>query len=194
MFTIFLVTTSWAKDIREIWLTMPDSLVTYLDKSKRIEMVDYVDMKVKAEVKNALEGMSVMDTLTHDFLQATLNEVCTLQMRTLPTEDDTVFCFVKTFRGPQAESEVVIYNTDWQKINNVSLPFPHLIKPDTMSTITFDELKQVFDIPIIEAQLSIDKPILTISVSALNLSKEESEKVRPLLSPRILVWNGKEFQ
>ena len=135
MFTMLIVITSWAKDIREIWLTMPDSLVTYLDKNKRIEMVDYIDMQVRADVKNALEGVSVMDTLTHDFLQVTLNEVCTLQMRTLSTElGDTVFCLVKTFRGPQAESEATIYNTNWQKIKNISLPLPYLSKPDTMST------------------------------------------------------------
>ena len=69
---------SQAKNIREIWLSMPDSLISYLDKNKRIEMVDYIDMKVRADVKNSLEGSSVMDTLTHDFLQVTLNEACTL--------------------------------------------------------------------------------------------------------------------
>ena len=78
----FFTNISQAKDIREIWLSMPDSLISYLDKSKRIEMVDYIDMKVKADVKNALEGTSVMDTLTNEFLQVTLNEACTLQMRT----------------------------------------------------------------------------------------------------------------
>lgn len=186
---------SQAKNIREIWLSMPDSLISYLDKNKRIEMVDYIDMKVRADVKNSLEGSSVMDTLTHDFLQVTLNEACTLQMRILPTENgDTVFCLTKTLRGPLAESETNIYNQDWQKIKALDFSSQELIdKPDTMSATTFEELKKIMDVPIIEAQLSIDSPTLTLHLSALNLSKEENEKIRPLLSPRTLLWNGKEL-
>lgn len=186
---------SQAKNIREIWLSMPDSLISYLDKNKRIEMVDYIDMKVRADVKNSLEGSSVMDTLTHDFLQVTLNEACTLQMRILPTENgDTVFCLTKTLRGPLAESETSIYDQDWQKIKALDFSSQELIdKPDTMSATTFEELKKIMDVPIIEAQLSIDSPTLTLHLSALNLSKEENEKIRPLLSPRTLLWNGKEL-
>lgn len=195
MLAMLITMTSQAKNIREIWLSMPDSLISYLDKSKRIEMVDYIDMRVKAVVKNALEGTSVMDTLTNDYLQVTLNEACTLQMRILPTENgDTLFCLVKTLRGPLPESEVTLYRQDWQKKNTLSFNAQELItKPDTMSTSSFTELKNLLDIPIVEARLSIDSPTLTLQVAALNLSKEETERVRPLFIPRSLIWNGKEF-
>ena len=192
----FFANISQAKDIREIWLSMPDSVITYLNKNKRIEMVDYIDMKVRADVKNALEGTSVMDTLTHDFLQVTLNEACTLQMRTLPSEEgDTLFCLVKSFKGPQTESEITIFNQGWQKIKDITPLSTSLIaKPDTMSTTTFNDLQRLLDVSLIEAQLSIDKPTLTLTLSAINLSKEEKEKIRPLLSSCTLLWNGKEFQ
>lgn len=195
MLAMLITMTSQAKNIREIWLSMPDSLISYLDKSKRIEMVDYIDMKVKADVKNALEGTSVMDTLTNDYLQVTLNEACTLQMRILPSENgDTLFCLVKTLRGPLPESEVTLYRQDWQRKNTLSFNAQELItKPDTMSASSFTELKKLLDIPIVEARLSIDSPTLTLQVAALNLSKEETERVRPLFIPRSLIWNGKEF-
>ena len=196
MLALLVVATSQAKDIREIWLSMPDSLILYLDKNKRIEMVDYVDMQVRADVKNAFQGTSVMDTLTHDFLQVTLNDACTLQMRTLPTEDgDTVFCLVKTFRGPQAESEVCIYRQDWQKTRQLTFPpESFVVKPDTMSTATFDDLKRMIDVLIVSASLSVDAPTLTLSASAVNLTKGEADKIRPILPSRILLWNGKDFQ
>ena len=167
----FFANISQAKDIREIWLSMPDSVITYLNKNKRIEMVDYIDMKVRADVKNALEGTSVMDTLTHDFLQVTLNEACTLQMRTLPNEEgDTLFCLVKSFKGPQTESEISIFNQDWQKNKDITPLSTSLIaKPDTMSTTTFNDLQRLLDVSLIEAQLSIDKPTLTLTLSAINL-------------------------
>lgn len=194
--TMLIVMTSQAKDIREIWLSMPDSLIMYLDKNKRIEMVDYIDMKVKAEVKNTLEGMSVMDTLTHDFLQVTLNEASTLQMRILPTENgDTVFCLVRTFSGPQAESEVYIYAQDWQKNRQLSFsPSSFISKPDTMTDAAFDELRQLIDVLLVEARLSVDSPTITLIASAINLSKAEADKIRPILPPRSLLWNGQDFQ
>ncbi len=196
MLALLVMATSQAKDIREIWLSMPDSLILYLDKSMRIEMVDYIDMQVKADVKNTLQGSSVMDTLTHDFLQVTLNEACTLQMRTLPTEDgDTVFCLVRTFRGPQAESEVCIYRQDWQKTRQLTFtPEAFIVKPDTMTTATFDDLKHMMDVILVGASLSVDAPTLTVSASAVNLTKGEADKIRPILPSRILLWNGKEFQ
>lgn len=185
-----------AKDIREIWLSMPDSLVMYLDKNKRIEMIDYIDMKVKAEVRNTLEGMSVMDTLTHDFLQVTLSEASTLQMRTLVAEDgDSVFCMVRTFRGPQAESEVFIYGHDWQVVRQLSFsPASIIVQPDTMSDAIFADLMQLMDVLLVEAQLSIEGNTLTLSASPINLNKEEMEKVRPILPSRTLHWNGMDFQ
>ena len=185
-----------AKDIREIWLSMPDSLILYLDKSKRIEMVDYIDMKVRADVKNALEGMSIIDTLTHDYLQVTLNEASTLQMRTLPMENgDTVFCLVRTYRGPQAESEVSIYGQDWQKVRQLSFPSATFIsKPDTMSDATFAELRRLVDVLLIEARLSVDDNTLTLSASPMYLNKDEMKRVFAILPSRILRWDGKDFQ
>ena len=96
-----------AKSMREIWLSMPDSMVRYLNKSKRIEFLDYVDMKVKTDVKNLLQGSSVMDTITSNYLSAKLNEASAIQMKLLPVHgSDSLLCVVRTYSAPAAESTV----------------------------------------------------------------------------------------
>ena len=40
-----------AKDMRELWLGMPDSLIGYMDKSKRLALLDHVDMNTTAELR-----------------------------------------------------------------------------------------------------------------------------------------------
>lgn len=59
--------------VREAWLMMPDSLLPYLNKNQRLELLELRDMKVKAEVKNLLNGNTVMDTLTTNYLSLTLS-------------------------------------------------------------------------------------------------------------------------
>ena len=73
-----------AKSMREMWLTMPDSIVPYLNKNLRLELVDYMGMKVKSEVKNLLRGITVMDTLTANYASLTINETLKMQLSLLP--------------------------------------------------------------------------------------------------------------
>ena len=63
----------WAYGIRDVWQTVPDSIVPAIDRVRRLEMLDLVDYKVKAEVKNMLGSNSVMDTLTADYLHITIS-------------------------------------------------------------------------------------------------------------------------
>ena len=47
---------SWADGIRDVWQTVPDSIVPAIDKVRRLEMLDLVDYNVRAEVRNRLGG------------------------------------------------------------------------------------------------------------------------------------------
>ena len=55
-----------AKSMKDLLVSMPDSVVPYLNHNLRLEFTELQEMGVKAEVKNLLEEVSVMDTLTQD--------------------------------------------------------------------------------------------------------------------------------
>jgi hypothetical protein len=38
--------------VRNAWLSMPDTIIAYLNKNLRQEHMDYMDMKVTSQVKN----------------------------------------------------------------------------------------------------------------------------------------------
>ena len=48
----------------EVFKAMPDTLLPYLNKEKRTELVDFYHIGVKAETKNKLDENTVLDTLT----------------------------------------------------------------------------------------------------------------------------------
>ena len=61
---LFSATMSFAqKQMKDYWVAMPDSVVPYLNKTKRTEMVDFYQMGVKAETFNLLQGATTLDSL-----------------------------------------------------------------------------------------------------------------------------------
>lgn len=105
-----------AKSMKDLLVSMPDSVVPYLNHNLRLEFTELQEMGVKAEVKNLLGETSVMDTLTADFVQLRTSKSATLQMKKLPSANgDSLLCVVKTFAGVEKESELYLFNQDWQE-------------------------------------------------------------------------------
>jgi hypothetical protein len=73
-----------AKSMLEIWKSMPDSMLPYIDRNHRQEMTDFIAMGLKGDVDNLLQGKSIMDTLTQSYIHVTLNESAIMQLRRLP--------------------------------------------------------------------------------------------------------------
>lgn len=68
LFMLVVSATMTARSMRSLWISMPPSVIPYLDKSKRLEMLDLIDIKAIAEVSNALGEPCRIDTLTDSFL------------------------------------------------------------------------------------------------------------------------------
>ena len=111
-----LSATGSAQTMEQWWLNMPDTLFSYINKSKRIEAMDYRNMGLKLDVTNLLKGSTLVDTLTNNYIEVKLNEAALLQMRLLPKDSDTVVCVVSTFYGPEAESQICYYDRTWRRV------------------------------------------------------------------------------
>ena len=188
-----------AKSMREMWLTMPDSIVPYLNKNLRLELVDYMGMKVKSEVKNLLRGITVMDTLTANYASLTINETLKMQLRLLPiTKGDTILCMVKTFNGPLPESEIAFFTSRWYRLEYPSIDLQSfvsslVVKPDTMSQHRFNELKNKIEAVMVEASLSDKDDELTIRPTVPLLARGEKKTVDTILMQRKLKWDGRTY-
>ena len=73
-----------AKSMREVWISMPDSIIPYLDKNLRMELIDFIDMKVKAEVKNKLDENTEIDVFSDNYVSIRLNGSSQMQIKLLP--------------------------------------------------------------------------------------------------------------
>jgi hypothetical protein len=171
-----------ATTIKELWIAAPDSLFPYLDKAKRLELVD-----VK-ETKNKLDGISKLDTLTSSFMQVSLNKLTQVQMKLVPVDGDTLICMVKTYMLPESDSEVVFYDTNWRLKRRVALDWRNYVaKADTMSNETFKRKIESLKLAFVKATINADNNLMDLEVEAPLQPKEEKTDLSAILQINVKV-------
>lgn len=190
-----------AQTLRDAWVVMPDSLLPYLDKSKRAQLLELNDDRMPAEADNKLQGTSRLDTLLQNFLQVSASESMVLQMKLLPCqfaegqEVDSVLCMVQTLKGPCPESRVRLFSRSWELLSDTCYRDKKLlVRPDTISAERFAELLESISLVVWKSELLPDADELLLTPSLPLLFVEEKEKMEPLLLQRNLKWNGKTFK
>ncbi len=182
---------------------MSDSVVVAIDKVRRLEMLDLVDYKVKAEVNNRLGSHSVMDTITSNYLHIMVSKASELSMRLLPTTDgDTLVCMVYTYKAPKPESKISFYSLDWQQLDaSKYLPFASIAdaadslytKPDSISQERYAELRNDVVVALVSAQQSIENDDICLSLSLPMAAKDNKASMTAIADKRKLVWTGKKY-
>lgn len=193
-----------AKSMKDLWLSMPDSLAPSLNKNMRTELVELQEMGVKSEVSNLLGFNTVLDTMTVDFAQVRLSKAATMQVKLLPQLQgkDSLLCVVKTYAAPEKESEVMFFDQQWK-----SLPLQDFFagkslddilatliqKPDTMTEARFGELKAMIEPKMMSATLFQHEDMIVFRLSLPLLSAEDKKQVNAIKVQRKLKWDGKTF-
>lgn len=200
---IALSATAQAREIRSVWKSMPDSVVVAIDNVRRLEMLDLVDYKVKAEVNNRLGSHSVMDTITSNYLHIMVSKASELSMRLLPTaEGDTLVCMVYTYKAPKPESKISFYSLDWHPLDaSKYLPFASIAdaadslytKPDSISQERYAELRNNVVVALVSAQQSIENDDICLSLSLPMAAKDNKASMTAIADKRKLVWTGKKY-
>ncbi len=193
-----------AKSMEEIWNSIPDSIIPYIDRNHRLEMTEFIKMGLTGDVDNMLSGKSIMDTITTDYIHLTLNGSTTMELKRLPYIDgDSMICVVTTWSGPEKESDVRFYTQLWQ---HVDLPlafdgsgFADLTnrltaRPDTMSQTHYEELVSLLDPIMVYATLSPENNELRVNLSAPLLQSDQRKEVAAIARETIMTWNGNMFE
>ena len=118
--------------IRDVFKSMPDSLMPYLSNNNRLDFIDFMDSNMKAEVKNQFGGNSIMTALTEDSLSIHMNHAMRVDMLLLNLDEpvDTirqVVVLAETFvtDSVYGESCVKYYMPNWQPIYQ-SIPWSEI--------------------------------------------------------------------
>ena len=116
--------------LRTLFKEMPDSIVPYLSKNNRLDMLDFWDSNMKMDVRNQLDGRSQLTSLNDTYLQLHLNDVSELELVVLdmvqPVDSASqIVCLIHTLGGDIKESTVRFYSVKWKPLpaeRYISLP------------------------------------------------------------------------
>ena len=109
-------TEGMAQNMKDIVRTMPDSIIPLLSLNNRLDFVDYIDSKMKAEVTNQLGGKSEMTTLTDDFAHIRVSACSTVELKVLPLKDSSYVVAVVwsvVANDKYTDSQLTFYSPDW---------------------------------------------------------------------------------
>ena len=180
-----------AQSLREVWIEMPDSVLPYLSKSQRTELVDYVDMKADPAVLNAFGDSVRIERMTNNYLLVKASKVTRLEIKLL---DNNTLALVQTWKAPVAESKLSLFNLQWQPKEAVVVYNENIVKSDSMSEEEFADLKSLMYPRMREYRLSAENNSLSVSWNYPLLSKKDAKRVADLLKTQVLNWTGKDFR
>lgn len=194
----------FCKSQRELFHSMPDTLLPVLNANLRLELIELHDMHVKAEVTNLLGGNTRLDTLSTDYLRLCVDSMTTIDMCLLPYNNgDSIVCMVKTVACNDGESDVTFYDQQWNVLENKTfwgnkymyeLSNELLVKPDTMTQERFDELTSMIEVKILHAEVIPLTHSIKLSLSLPMVSNEEKKRLNAILMQREFKWNGLFFK
>ena len=160
--------------MRDVVRTMPDSLFPYLTANNRLDCIDFKDAGMKAEVRNSLDGNTVMQTLTDDFASLRLNEALTAEMRLLDHQGRQTLCLVTTFGTDLRESVISFYTPDWQPLDAADF----ITLPDGMFVVEWGgQEPELILTPVME----LERPAM----------EDQQEIIKPSIN---LKWTGGSFK
>ena len=188
----------------ELFKQMPDSLMPYLTTNNKLDMLDFIDAGMEAKVTNKFDGESILCELDSTYLRLKLNTSVAVEMKLLSSSnilnDSTkhLICIVTTYGDLIKESVLKLFTSKWNSIAHditKSKLISYVIhKPDTMSELTYNNVKNIPDDYLITLSLDKNENSMSVSASTTLLSTDDSTKVKPIISTKRLLWNGKTFK
>lgn len=188
----------------ELFKQMPDSLMPYLTTNNKLDMLDFIDAGMEAKVTNKFDGESILCELDSTYLRLKLNTSVEVEMKLLSSSnilnDSTkhLICLVTTYGDLIKESVLNLFTSKWNSIAHditKSKLISYVIhKPDTMSELTYNNVKNIPDDYLITLSLDKNENSMSVSASTTLLSTDDSTKVKPIISTKRLLWNGKTFK
>ena len=125
LFMSLALTVSAQDNIGNLFKVMPDSLMPLLTRNNRLDMIDFLEARMKAVVNNRLDGESEMTVLTSDSLSVRMSstETVSLFLRTTSEPHDSsrqVVCMLTTYTLPSigaVETTGRVFSVRWRLLD-----------------------------------------------------------------------------
>ncbi len=189
-------------EMRDVLKQMPDTIFSYLSTNNKLDMIDFIDSHMKANVTNAFDGTTTLDTLTNNYLKMSLTPASTLEMRLLPFGNKgagaagQVVCMVITYGDKVKESEVRFYSTEWKLLGGIGNPISHdkLLRYAASDPTIGSDVQKIGDFLCAEASLSPSDCTLVAKLALPVYVADNKIYTKSLDVSKTFKWDGGAFK
>ena len=125
---------------------------------------------MQAIVKNKFDAHSELLVLNERYLKLQLSERCLVEMRLLT---DSTFCMVQTYSAPAPDSQVRIFDKDWNELKVLERPAVEEFLSEDLDVDTRQSLQAL---SLIKARLDEEDNSITFELQLGELTREQRER------------------
>lgn len=182
-----------------VFTDLPISVLDLVDRSRRLDMLDYYAADSIAKIQNAMGGVSYLDTVTPDYVKVVLTPVSTLGIKVLHGRNGNVIMTAYTVgdKDQAYDTDLRFFDSSFNELKRdrfIRLPslddfFNYKDKESRKLVATLVPFPTVRYEP--EAGGDLMDARLTVGQF---MSGEDLAKIKPCLRHKIIYrWNGTKF-
>lgn len=176
----------------------PQNVFPLLDRTTRLDMLDYYRSNMPTPSNNNLDGKSRITALTPQTIAIAMTGSSDYQLAMLPSGNDSIIAVITTVKTPAPDSRLDLYSRSWEQLTTDS----GFKKPGLREWLTDEGRKNMADVeafvPFVLISYSYDPAtgLLTLTNNTSQfLSPEINEMTADYLLPSLTYrWNGKKFR
>lgn len=198
VFLLSVLVVSFAKSVGEMFISMPDSMIPYVSKEQRQDLVNMknIDPGTDATLTTMFKSNVVLKYLSEERMTFEVGTLC-YEIGRLYSNilGDSVYCMLNTLQTPEKETLAHIYNKEWKKISDLSFDsLVNMEKPDTMQSELYLEALSLIEYPVVEAYFDDGPSAICLKCNFPMVNESEKKKLEAFVLQRKLKWNGESFK
>lgn len=183
----------------EVFAELPLQVLDMLNKSTRLDMLDFYRVDSIYQAHNSMEGLSHLNKVNRDYLSVSLTPVSTLELRLLPVKRGDLFITAYTIGDANQayDTDIHFYNGLYQE-----LPRDKYIKIAELDDFfnypdkaTRRRVRDLIPFPTVRYNLSPDNDSLTAELTIGQfMSADDLKSLQPYMKGKLkYVWKGGKY-
>ena len=168
--------------IDKFFANIPSSVLSIIDHTSRLDMIDLYNNGMHAQAENLYGGLSQIVKKSDYYLDVKLTESSSWQMRIMPSAHDTLIVCVHSVTANSTSSTLRFYKQDWHPVkHDIAIPsFNHfLVSKPKLSAARIQTLESELKLLPIKITLDEKQPLLffELSTEALSIADRADAKL-----------------
>ena len=193
---LFACSSAMARSVSEVFVDEVSPVFGKIDKTTRLDMVDYYAAGQKKVVRDQMDGETYIESMTDDYMKVVISSAATVEMRLVDSRQGKIIVVSTTYTLPAADSRIDIYDETWNPLDSrhyVAMPVLDdlLVGVDKKRR---SEIESIVDFTLIGASLADADTIVFTPSFDKYLPDEDYDAIKPYVRTSVVYrWNGKRY-